>query len=310
MKDEHEAGMKANLREFGKVLFLIVLAYFCLTFLIPKWQVLQLSGRLETLSGQWLLAAWVFMVMQYLMMFFLWHLLLRVLGARPPLLPIFRAFAFSLLPKYVPGTVLAYGVRGRLVMQAGVPATTTVASLIWEAFFTLGSATVVSLLGLLYHPPVFAQDSLQWLVVACGVGVGFLLSPMLLGSRWKAWTGLSQLRGQSWVGMSLLFGLYISIWLIMGLTHWCLAQALTSLPTDTLFPFVIASALSWGLGYISFIAPAGLGVREGVLYFFVRSWMSEGDALLFVTLSRIMMFGAELLLTLTCWLYTTYSQRC
>ena len=45
---------------------------------------------------------------------------------------------------------------------------------------------------------------------------------------------------------------------------------------------MVAVSTSWALGFVSVFAPAGLGVREAVLYFFVNNWMEQTDAILFV----------------------------
>ena len=49
---------------------------------------------------------------------------------------------------------------------------------------------------------------------------------------------------------------------------------------------------------LSVFTPAGLGVREGVLFLFVRGWMGSASAMLFVVLSRLLAFAVEVLLTL------------
>lgn len=72
---------------------------------------------------------------------------------------------------------------------------------------------------------------------------------------------------------------------------------------------MVAVSASWALGFISIFAPAGLGVREAVLYFFVNSWMEQADLILFVTLSRLLMFGVEFFLTAGVVLYSNLGHR-
>jgi len=49
---------------------------------------------------------------------------------------------------------------------------------------------------------------------------------------------------------------------------------------------------------LSVFTPAGLGVREGLLFLFVRGWMGSASAMLFVVLSRLLAFAVEVVLTL------------
>jgi hypothetical protein len=138
--------------------------------------------------------------------------------------------------------------------------------------------------------------------------MGIIAGTALLGSRWRGWIGLSRLTGQplSFMGV---FVFYAATWLIMGISHWCLANALIPVPVASIPMLIVALALSWGIGILSIFAPAGLGIREGVLYLFVHDWLGESDALLFVTLSRVIIFIVELLLTVTVRLTTIIHRR-
>jgi hypothetical protein len=91
--------------------------------------------------------------------------------------------------------------------------------------------------------------------------------------------------------------LYLLVWFVSGVAHWCLANALCFYSVWKLPQLIVAVSASWALGFVSIFAPAGLGVREAVLYFFVNNWMEQSDIIVFITLSRLMMFGVEVFLT-------------
>ena len=99
------------------------------------------------------------------------------------------------------------------------------------------------------------------------------------------------------------------LWALLGLTHWFIANAFNSYETQTIFPLIIGSSASLTLGVLSVFTPAGLGIREAALYFFVRPWMNHRDALFLATVSRLVMFGVELFLTLGVWLYFSLIYR-
>jgi hypothetical protein len=297
--------MKALLLTTIKTIFWLLLLYYCVTLFIPKWQTLGLSQQLSTLSIKWLIAAGLLTFMHYLAVLGLWILLLQLLGARLTLGPIFHAYALALLPKYLPGGITAYGVRAYFTQQAGIPASIVLPSFVLEMGLTLGGAVTVSLLGFLIYPSVFLPYSQAWRTVGAGLGGGVCVGVYLLESRWNRW---SKLPFPPHILLSL-FGLYTGAWLIAGFSHWCLANAIVSQPGATFPLLVIASAFSWGLGFLSVIAPAGLGVREGALYSFVHNWMEEGHAFLFVTLSRLLMFGVEVILTGMGLLSSLFSRR-
>ncbi len=293
--------LKSKLGFALKIAFWAVLVYFCLAFLVPKWRSLELTTRLTSLPADWLLAAALVLLSHYLYLFLLWGVLLRRLGARPPMLQLYRAYALSLLAKYMPGKVVAHGVRARLTLQMGLAGPAVSSSLIWEALFVLGSAALFGLLG--FFGPTLAplHEAARWLILIfglCGAGLLALGASGVVGQRWTRWVGLPQLIGQP-LWLVALFLLYGASWLTYGLSHWLLANAITPLPPSAFLPLAVALAVSWGVGFVSIIAPAGLGIREGVLYLFVAGSLPEGQAILFVTLSRLLGFGVELVLTVS-----------
>lgn len=293
--------LKSKLPFALKVGFWAILFYFCLAFLVPKWQSLELTRRVTALPADWLLAAGLVLIIHYFYIFALWALLLRRLGSRFQIRPLFRAYVLALLAKYLPGKVVAHGVRARLALQMGLPGPAVSSSLIWEALFVLGSASVFGLLG--YFGPTLAplHQAARWLILVFGLGGTGLLAigaSGVVGRRWTRWIGLPQLIGQP-LWLVALFLLYGASWLTYGLSHWLLANAITPLPPSAFLPLAVALAVSWGVGFVSIIAPAGLGIREGVLYLFIAGSLPEGQAILFVTLSRLLGFGVELLLTVS-----------
>lgn len=279
--------------------FWVVLVYFCVAFLSPKWESLRLSEQLAELKPGWLLGAALILIVHYLYFFILWALLLRRLGSRPRLRDLYRAYAVSLLPKYIPGKVVAHGVRARLALGAGVSAPAVASSLIWESLLALGSAALFGILGFFGSTLAPLHQAVRWLILVfglCGAGLLVIGASGLAGERWTRWIGLPQLAAQP-VWVLSLFLLYGAGWLTYGLSHWLLANAITPLPLASFLPLAVALAVAWGVGFVSVIAPAGLGIREGVLYVFVAGSLSQGQAILFVTLSRLLGFGVELLIT-------------
>ncbi len=59
-----------------------------------------------------------------------------------------------------------------------------------------------------------------------------------------------------------------------------------------------AFSVAWLIGFITPGAPAGLGIREITLLFFLKNFVGEGDLLLVLILSRIQTIGGDILFTL------------
>jgi len=299
---------KQTLTTFFKATFLGFLVYFCLQFLIPRWESLQLSHRLGTLSGPWIIAAAVFTAGYYALGLLIWTMILRNLGTQPDLHMTTRAYVFSLLPKYIPGNVAAHGLRTQLATRAGVPVFVSVKSFLLEAIFALGTAAFISIPGMIYLFPAVIGRFFAWFVFV----LTFALIAMVAVRQFKSIDmnrfspTVPRKRSTGYVNI---FFLYLLLWLISGVAHWCLANALSFYGVETFPKLTVAVSASWALGFVSIFAPAGLGVREAVVYFFVDDWMNQADAILFVTLSRLLMFGVELFLTLGFLLYSKLAHR-
>jgi glycosyltransferase 2 family protein len=290
-----------------KVTFLGFLFYFCLQFFIPRWESLQLSDRLGTLSWPWITAAAVFTVAYYVLGFSIWTIILHNLGSSPNLYMTARAYVCSLLPKYIPGNVAAHGLRAHLAAQAAVPVLVSVKSFVLEATFALGTAAAVSLPGVVYYRPFIMDRLFNWLVAA----VVLVLIIVMVAKRFKLKNinDLGLLAPRRIRACFKVFLLYLVVWFVSGVAHWCLANALTVYSVSQLPQLTVAVSASWALGFISIFAPAGLGVREAVLYFFVNNRMQQADVILFVTLSRLLMFGIEVFLTIGFLLYRKFARR-
>jgi glycosyltransferase 2 family protein len=289
-----------------KVTFLGLLIYFCLHFFIPRWQSLQVTDRLGSLSTSWILAATVFTLAYYGLGLVIWKTVLRNLGSRPDVYMTTRAYVLSLLAKYVPGNVAAHGVRTQLAMRAGVPVLILMKSFLLEAIFALGTAAAIAIPGTMYFAPAVIDRFSNWIVAPAAVILAVVTTrrlklPSIYSFRLIALPALAR-----YVNLSLL---YLLLWLVSAVAHWCLANALGYYSISHFPLLMVAVSASWALGFVSLFAPAGLGVREAVLYFFVNSWMDQADVILFVALSRLLMFGVEVFLSAGFLLYSKVARQ-
>ncbi len=293
------AHLRSRLTAILRLLFWAALVFFVFDYFWPTWQSLQLSQRLTAIAAGPLLGALSLTIGHYLAVFAVWFLLLRLLEVRISLKLAYKAFALSLLPKYVPGRIVAHGVRAGHLLAAKVPGASITSSIVLEAVLGLGSAAVISTIALFYEPANPVGDALRWVVLAVllvfAVYVGIGILPLSRG-RWREWIGSRHFKRRPGQFLGLL-GLASAVWLIPMAAHWFLANSFTRLPLAALPALLVAVAVSWAAGVISVVAPAGIGVREGVLYLFASNWFDQADALLFVTLSRLTLLAVEVLLT-------------
>jgi len=230
-----------------------------------EWSELELRWGLLLLSAAVLLAG-------YLYSAGLWGFMVREMGGpRIPVLAALRIFFTANLGRYVPGKLWQIAGLAYLARREGVPAGTAAGAALLGQIFSLGGATLVGL-GLLLEwegGRMWPGDWIAGAALALMILVTFprILRPLLrtllrkvkasspgplwpdpaFGVRWLA------LYAISWVVQGAAFGVLLaSFGIEMG---WIQGVAV--------FP------AAYLLGYIAFFAPAGLGVREGSLIFFL-----------------------------------------
>lgn len=283
--------------------FWCLLVVVTIVYVAPRLGDSHVASRIGTLHPAWLALAGAILALHYGLIFTLWVLLLRALGCKLPRKAAFRAFSLSLLPKYVPGKVVSQGLRVRLAAEAGAPLLPISTSLVLEMALGIGSAGVVALLGLARGVPAYLAQPARWLATALGVGSALLLALLLAPSRatrWKQRIGLIPSVATA-VRLGALLAGYTGGWAIAAMAHWALARAIQPLPLGAVVPLGMALAISWGVGALSVFAPAGLGVKDAVLYLSVRGLLGDQNALIFAGLSRTLSVAVEIVITAGYW---------
>lgn len=233
----------------------------------------------------------------------LWHTILAGLGTTLALRVALPIWFVAQTARYVPGNVWHLFGRVYLMQQAGVAAQTTSQSLFIELLQTILAGLCVALLSLPFWQ---AQKYGGWFL---------LLFPLLICVLWPsllhqplAWAShlfgrkleVGKIEGQK---LYLLLAGYGFSWLLHGGSIFLLAIALQPLPFTT-FPAITGIfALAWIIGFLSFITPSGLGVREGALSYLLSSVMPLPQALALTLLSRVWLTAADLCCTTFafCW---------
>lgn len=229
-----------------------------------------------------------------------WWLVLRTLGGALPLAEGVRIFFISSLVRYLPGRIWYTVTRVYMCDQVGVPTAVASVSLVVEILLVLASGALVSALALPliladYGPPALMLGAATLIGGLVALHPRILLPAMVLFSRLirRPLHGVPPLRYRSVLGLVLV---YIVCWLFASAGMWALLRALTPLDAETLPTVAAAYAVSFLLGFVNPVMPAGLGVREGALALLLgwvvplplaaalavlfRVWVTLGEAVL------------------------------
>lgn len=228
-----------------------------------------------------------------------WARLLAGQGEDWPVSWLTAVLAVTQLAKYVPGNVAQHAGRAGLALREGMAGKVLAVTVVQETALAIAASVIVGMAMLAASGPGLAQlpessrAVLAWLVPVLLLAVLLLvsvpLSPSrLAGSPNRILRLLGRLGGLPGARVALpALAAYALNYGLIGIGLWFLARA-ANLPAALDLPLVTAAfALSWLLGFLAPGAPAGLGVREGILVVLLSGVASDENLLAFVLLARL-----------------------
>lgn len=251
---------------------------------------------------EWLVAAFVVNLVYVGLYARLWVRLADHCGLRLPAKEAygitFRALAF----KYLPVRIAGIGYRLWAYQRRGGWAMTSIAAALYgeSALVFISAALLLALcspwigwvgLGLGWVPLFFVL-----LVLFAGLALMPQATERIAQrTRWEA-AKIAQVAAGTRVALSASFLLrYLAAWLLLGGGLWLTIAALGYGPSGkNLLACLWAYPLAGLAGMVALFAPAGLGVREGVLALALGTILPPGQAALTALAARILILGAEM----------------
>ncbi len=287
---------KKKIRWYAGTFLSIVVLSFIIKILFSYWK--KIPWKELTFSPLYLL----FSIFMYLISAFLvinaWRYILLSLGEKIKMKNAIEIYSFSMFGRYIPGKVWMFVGRVALAKDKGKSTIKTSFSILIENAFLLFTSlfylfafllTIKSGEGgkytyffflllpllLVLYPPLFSK-SVYFLSRI------FKFEPFLWKLKPREYFRIFFLFLLSWgiqtMGFSaMVFSFYQKI------TPYTLSGLLTTYPT------------AWIVGFLSFIFPGGLGVREGALIFLLKPFLPFPIAVVSALLSRIWTTASELI---------------
>lgn len=280
----------------------VAITYFLFSSLHLSWSELtavdldRWQPRLPQLLGSiaLLLAVFSFMV-------WLWARMVRALGG--PTLSLgesIQIFFVANLGRYIPGKVWQLAGLAYLAGKRGVAVPVASAAAVLGQLCSLGAAALVAAGALwLVGSSVLAEDLAPYALALAGlIGLVVALPPVLraslrlgfrLGRRGGEAPELDPWFGARWLG------LYVPGWIGYGVAFGLLWSAFPDTPPVAWKLAIGSFAAAYFLGYAAVFAPAGVGVREGVLAAALAPSLGVASATVLAIIARIWMTLTELL---------------
>ena len=208
-----------------------------------------------------------------------------------------RIYFVSNLAKYIPGSVWGYVGRAYLGWDKGATAGGVGVSAVWEvgttviASLLLTAVTLRAFVGQI--PPAFLALTL----VAGLVGLANLIPPVF--GRWlqlfERWRVLGSAAGYRWRDLGLYLLAALATHILVGAGCFLFARSFLDIAPQYWWGFTGAWSFAATAGLLFFLAPYGLGVKEGLLVLLLQAFLPLESALLISVASRLWTIFGELL---------------
>lgn len=272
----------------------VAILWFLGSRLVDDWPAVRAAA--DSLRYGWLAIGVVPGLLYFPLRVAAWRSILNQVGVLTSFGQAARVWMNGEIIRYIPGNV--WSVLGRVAQaeQLGTSRAVVFASMVLETLLLLLASAGVSAVGLMVYA---AYDFPGRSFLLLGL-VG--LTVVAAAARWlNVWLRLVErlLRRSQGVGrLTSSFRPFTQMtlsWIAYALFQLAVAMSLGAVPNG---PAAIALigifTLSWLIGYVSFITPSGLGVREVVLVWLLRPYVDQPTALLIAVMSRVLMIFMEL----------------
>lgn len=275
-------------------LWIAVALAFLALYLQDHWQ--ELRGYAWQPSGHCLALAVLFAIMRKALTGYQWgticHYVLDSDGAddfRQNL----KAYFVSNLASYIPGGPWITLGRVHLNSRRDIAPWSTVLCMISESMLlAVSAAFTAGLLVMHYFPDHALRIALAYVYFFV---LAFVLThPAVIRRILRIFHADDNRRDPvfrlRYRDMLRLLLIAIGCWFAGGVSHFWLLRALDgNVPVATLPLITAAFAVAWTAGYLTPLAPSGIGVRDGIMIYFFSQWIAAPAAVVAVLASRVLL---------------------
>lgn len=281
-------------RWYSRILFILVL--FAVIYYI--FNALNDFTRFNyELNFGYLFLSFIFTVIAYLIQLIIWFFLAHSFGMKFSFLSAAKAWSLSQLGKYVPGKIGLLLIR--MDVHSDVPKSTIAIATGVEFITTMAASCFLVLISIIFIPEI-ASNLIRWICMSLAfIFLVILYPPILqklsnLGFRLIRREPLNELPSYGFllklVGANMLIGLPYGLGLFFAFKcfysiSWNYFLIITSV-------YYAASLL----GVAAIFAPAGIGVREGIVFLILPALISKPVVIFATLLTRIIITITEIFL--------------
>ena len=280
--------VKSSVKKGFQVFLILGIFFFLGKVLIGTWNELAGTNYVLNFNFLFLLVSYLFLLSALLVTTAGWRIILKSLGEGLGYGKAVRLMCLPALVKFIPGKIAFVFSRIYLCGKEGIGRKKAAVSFVFEMTFALLSGLLVFLISLIF----WRNANIEILPIIVLVFLGFIfLCPNLFNGIINF--GLRILKREEadfripYRKVLLILFVFMINWVLQGTAFFFLAKSLFLIDSSLYFVILGIYPLAWTLGFLTFLTPAGLGVREGILVFLLSFYLPLPAAIIISLVSRL-----------------------
>jgi uncharacterized membrane protein YbhN (UPF0104 family) len=248
-----------------------------------------------------IVASFILLLLCYPLTPIVWMKILDSLNEKISFQKAFSIFYISQLGKYLPGRIWAFVGQIHLTQQEGIPAKKAlVCSLLFQVLNAIGTIYAFTISFLFWDKYPLAIRLLLFFLVLI-VSILFLRSDIF--ERAVTFILHKVLKRDARVQvdktiLAYIFTILLLSWIVFGVAYYFLICSFYPISKINGVIFAGIHAISWLIGYFTFLTPGGLGIREGVQVYMLHLFIPLPISIVIALASRIWLTIGELTVAL------------
>jgi glycosyltransferase 2 family protein len=288
---------KENLIKIAKYIVILLIFLFIFRYLYLNFNSLRYSDLNFNLS--FLLLSVLIYLVHLLCNAIIWHVITFQNGCSINIFSAIKLRVYAEFGKYIPGKVFTYGILLFSYEKSNIAKKKIAACSVQELILSMLSAIIISLLSI-FVSEIKELEHYKFIFLIIAACCLLFVYPPLLQFIMNIFFRIFK---KEKITLAVSFGkvivtlfLYLINWLVFGWAFYFFINSFYPLPVNYYFFSTGAFAIAGIIGFISVFAPAGLGVREGVLIFTLSFILTAAVSSLISLISRIWITICEILL--------------
>ena len=290
-----------NKKVYSRILFIIVLA-FVSYYIVESFH--DLTAHLQQINYTSLFLSFFFTLISYVLSIFIWIDIAASFGLKTSFISAARAWSFSQLGKYIPGKAALILVR--LDAYKNHPTRTVAMAILVEFIAAVIAACLLILFSIFFMENIIPKY-LRIIAALLSLFLLVLLHPKLLKPLTNTlliYFKREPIEDFPSFGLILKFVfINILIGIPYGLGLFYSMNCFADISFSYLMPIIGIYYAASLAGIAALFAPAGLGVREGIIFLILPTIIAKGVVIAGTIMIRIISIAVEICLALFFYFY-------